>query len=113
MKLLSMDAIMYFTRAKVHGLRTYSMVNIPVQLIQIVLLIYLSIKQNGNVYFWLILPVLALATLFLWWLDEKYLYKAECDYTIDSTTMWDKVKNDLDEIKNELKELKEKTSEKN
>jgi len=89
------------------------MVNIPVQLIQIVLLIYLSINQNGNIYFWLIIPVLAVATLLLWWLDEKYLYKAECDYTIDSTTMWNKVRDDLDEIKKELKELKkEKTIEK-
>lgn len=87
-------------------MRVWALLNIPIQLAQVFLLIYISIKQNGNTLFWWIIPILFVITLIVWWLDAKFLYRAEIDYGVEHTSAWKKLQNDVGVIKSDLQALK-------
>jgi hypothetical protein len=95
-----------FARFKIHLIRVWSLMNIPVQLTQVGLLLYLTIKSSGNPLFYWLIPVLMVLTFALWWVDVNYLIVAESEYAVDKTPSWTQLKNDVAEIKLKLKVLK-------
>ena len=98
-----------FAKFKIHLIRIWSLMNIPVQLAQIGLLLYLSIKTSGNVWVYGLIPVFIVFLAVVVWFDLPRggkLINAEAEYAFSQTPSFMELSNDVKEIKELLKNNK-------